>query len=90
MLVNQGFHVFFRFGKAVPSPVHFTVLDHFEYWLKTYRFQKLKPLSYDCPEGSVQNPIFPRLGKMNFGSVSRDDSQRDYAVLFFLVLIYTL
>ena len=35
------------------SPVHFSVQDYFEYWLKTYQFQKLKPLSYDCLEGSV-------------------------------------
>ena len=42
------------------SPVHFTVQDYFEYWLKTYQFQKLKPLSYDCLEGSVQN-LFQRL-----------------------------
>ena len=59
-----------------PSPVHYTVQDYFEYWLKTYQFQKLKPLSYDCLEGSVQNHIYTRLGKMNFGSVSRDDIQQ--------------
>ena len=59
-----------------PSPVHYTVRDYFEYWLKTYQFQKLKPLSYDCLEGSVQNHIYPRLGKINFGSVSRDDIQQ--------------
>jgi len=63
-------------SQAAPSPVHFTVRDYFEYWLKTYQFQKLKPLSYDCLEGSVQNHIYPRLGKMNFGSVSRDDIQQ--------------
>ena len=58
------------------SPIHFTVQDYFEYWLKTYQFQKLKPLSFDCLEGAVQNHIFPRLGKMNFGIVSRDDIQQ--------------
>ncbi|MBE5777351.1 MAG: hypothetical protein E7326_07600 [Clostridiales bacterium] len=58
------------------SPIQFSVQDYFEYWLKTYQFQKLKPLSYDCLEGSIQNHLFPRLGKMNFGSVSRDDIQQ--------------
>jgi len=63
-------------SQEAPSPVHFTVQDYFEYWLKTYQFQKLKPLSYDCLEGSIRHHIFPRLGKMNFGSVSRDDIQQ--------------
>ena len=58
------------------SPIHFSVQDYSDYWLKTYQFQKLKPLSFNCLEGAVQNHIFPRLGKMNFGSVSRDDIQQ--------------
>ena len=32
--------------EAKPSTIHYTLAAYFDYWLKTYQYQKLKPLSF--------------------------------------------
>ena len=62
--------------EAKPETIHYTLAAYFDYWLKTYQYQKLKPLSYDCLESTIRNHVLPQLGKMRFDQVSRDDVQR--------------
>lgn len=62
--------------QASPSAVHYTVAAYFDFWMKTYQYQKLKPLSYDRLESTVRNHVLPHLGKMKFDQVLRDDVQQ--------------
>lgn len=62
--------------EAKPSTIHYTLAAYFDYWLKTYQYQKLKPLSYDRLESTIRNHVLPQLGKMRFDQVSRDDVQQ--------------
>jgi len=53
----------------------YSVTAYFDFWLKTYQFPKLKPLSFDRLESSVRNHILPFLGQKKFDQVSLDDVQ---------------
>lgn len=59
-----------------PSTVHYTVAAYFDFWLKTYQYQKLKPLSFDRLESTVRNHILPGLGQKKFDQVTQEDVQR--------------
>lgn len=54
----------------------YSVTAYFDFWLKTYQFPKLKPLSFDRLESSVRNHILPFLGLKKFDQVSLDDVQQ--------------
>lgn len=52
-----------------------TIRSYFSNWLQQYQFQRLKPLSYDRLESTVVNHIYPHLGGMKIGKVTRDQIQ---------------
>ena len=62
--------------EAKPAIVHYTLAAYLDFWMKTYQYQKLKPLSYDRLESTIRNHILPQLGKMRFDQISRDDIQK--------------
>ena len=38
-----------------PAIVHYTLAAYLDFWMKTYQYQKLKPLSYDRLESTIRN-----------------------------------
>ena len=43
--------------EAKPAAVHYTLAAYLDFWMKTYQYQKLKPLSYDRLESTIRNPM---------------------------------
>ena len=38
-----------------PAIVHYTLAAYLDFWMRTYQYQKLKPLSYDRLESTICN-----------------------------------
>ena len=57
------------------APSNLTVHLYFSNWLCNYKYNKLKPSSYDRLESTVVNHIFPSIGGLKIHSVTRDDIQ---------------
>lgn len=58
--------------EAKHSPSNATVYSYFSTWLREYRFNKLKPSSYDRLESTINKHIFPNIGGLKFDRVTRD------------------
>ena len=56
-------------------PSSYTVESYFSMWLKEYQFNKLKPVSYDRLECTVNNQIVPYIGALKIDKVTRDHVQ---------------
>lgn len=59
--------------KRLPSTD--TVKTYFSMWMKEYQYNKLKPLSYDRLESTVNTHILPNIGGMKIDKVTRDHIQ---------------
>jgi len=56
-------------------PSNDSVQSYFTAWLQDYQFNKLKPLSFDRLESTVNNHIIPHLGGLKIDKVTRDQIQ---------------
>lgn len=56
-------------------PSNDTVKTYFTMWMREYQYNKLKPLSYDRLESTVNTHILPNIGGMKIGKVTRDHIQ---------------
>lgn len=56
-------------------PGNITVCSYFSTWLREYQYNKLKPSSYDRLESTLVNHIFPHIGGLKIGCVTRDNIQ---------------
>ena len=57
------------------KPSNDTVKSYFTMWLKEFKYNKLKPLSYDRLESTVNNHIIPNLGGIKIDKVTRERIQ---------------
>lgn len=53
-------------------PHEYTVEQYFNYWLREYQYNKLKPSSYDRLESTVNNHIIPNIGALKISKVTID------------------
>ncbi|MBE7053793.1 MAG: hypothetical protein E7391_05895 [Ruminococcaceae bacterium] len=61
--------------KLKHMPSNDTVKSYFTMWLKEFQYNKLKPLSYDRLESTVNNHIIPNLGNIKIDKVTREQIQ---------------
>ena len=56
-------------------PCNDTLKAYITMWLKEYQYNKLKPLSYDRLESTINNHIIPSIGGLRVDKVTRDNIQ---------------